>query len=119
MIGLEVHSQPTDSSKVWFTPNIASVDMLDLFNNPEQWDSARSKIYVFKFYTGQVGSEGWSCTVNPSSNCGENHLENFVNVQADNLQDSIIRFNGLELASMFSHSLSSTGQALTAVWNQN
>jgi PKD domain-containing protein len=69
-------------SQIWFTPNVGSVDMLDLFNQPEQWDSARSKIDVFKFYTGQVGSAGWSCTVNPSSNCGENHLQNFVDVQA-------------------------------------
>ena len=36
MVSLVVHSQPTDSSKVWFTPNLACVDMLDLFNNPEQ-----------------------------------------------------------------------------------
>ena len=82
IVGSEVHSQSTDSSRVWFTPNVGSVDMLNLFNQPEQWDSARSKIDVFKFYTGQVGSKGWSCTVNPSSNCGENHLDNFVNVQA-------------------------------------
>jgi hypothetical protein len=82
MVGLEVHSQPADSSMVWFTPNVGSVDMLDLFNQPEQWDSARSRIDVFKFYTGQVGSGGWSCLVNPSSNCGDNHLQNFVNVQA-------------------------------------
>jgi hypothetical protein len=44
---VEDQSQLTDSNKVWFTPNIASVDMLDLFNNPEQWESARSKIDVF------------------------------------------------------------------------
>jgi hypothetical protein len=82
MVGLEVHSQPADSSMVWFTPNVGSVDMLDLFNQPEQWDSARSRIDVFKFYTGQVGSGGWSCLVNPSSNCGDNHLDNFIDVQA-------------------------------------
>jgi len=82
MIGLVVRSQSTDSSKVWFTPNVGSVDMLDLFNQQEQWDSARLKIDVFKFYTGQVGSAGWSCTVNPSSNCGDNHLQNLVDVQA-------------------------------------
>ncbi len=53
-----------------------------LFNNPEQWDSARSKIDVFKFYTGQVGSGGWSGIGNSGYNIGENHLENLVNVQA-------------------------------------
>ena len=82
IVGSEVHSQPTDSSKVWFTPNIASVDMLDLFNNPEQWDSARSKIDVFKFYLVQVGTEGWSSVGHAAYNCGDNHLENLVNVEA-------------------------------------
>ena len=61
MAGLVAHSQATDSSKVWYTPNIASVDMLDLFNQPEQWDSARSKVDVFKFYLVQVGTGGWGC----------------------------------------------------------
>jgi len=42
---------PPREDQVWFTPNIASVDMLDLFSNPEQWTSARSQIDVFKFYT--------------------------------------------------------------------
>ncbi len=69
-------------NQIWFTPNVGSIDMLDLFNNPEQWDSARSKIDVFKFYTGQVGSGGWSGVGNPGYNIGENYLENLVNVQA-------------------------------------
>jgi len=56
--------------------------MLDLFNQPEQWNSARSKIDVFKFYTVQVGTGGWSCVGHPAYNCGDNHLENFVDVQA-------------------------------------
>ncbi len=74
----EVKSQ----NQIWFTPNLASVDMLDLFNQPEQWDSARSKIDVFKFYTVQVGTGGWGCVGHPAYNCGDNHLDNFVNVQA-------------------------------------
>ena len=82
MTGLEAHSQLPDNHKLWFTPNFASVDMLDLFNNPEQWDSARSKTDVFKFYTVQVGTGGWSCVDHPAYNCGDNHLENFVEVQA-------------------------------------
>ncbi|MCD4849166.1 MAG: T9SS type A sorting domain-containing protein [Candidatus Aegiribacteria sp.] len=73
---------PQRQNQIWFTPNVGSVDMLDLFNNPEQWDSARSKIDVFKFYTGQVGSGGWSGIGNPGYNIGENYLENLVNVQA-------------------------------------
>ncbi|MCK4663206.1 MAG: T9SS type A sorting domain-containing protein [Bacteroidales bacterium] len=82
MVGLVAHSQPADSSKVWFTPNIASVDMLDLFNQPEQWDSARSKIDVFKFYLVQVGTEGWGCVGHQAYNCGDNHQENLVNIGA-------------------------------------
>ncbi|MBU8892912.1 MAG: T9SS type A sorting domain-containing protein [Bacteroidales bacterium] len=82
LINPEAKSQPIDSSIIWFTPNVGSVDMLELFNQPEQWTTARSKIDVFKFYTGQVGTFGWSCTVNQSSNCGENYLENLVDVQA-------------------------------------
>ena len=69
-------------NQIWFTPNLASVDMLDLFNQPEQWDSTRSNIDVFKFYTVQVGSGGWGCVENPAHNCGDNHLENLIDVQA-------------------------------------
>lgn len=35
--------------EVWFTPNIGSPDMLDLFTRPEQWSRARSQVRVFKF----------------------------------------------------------------------
>ena len=69
-------------NQIWFTPNLASVDMLDLFSQPEHWDSARSDIDVFKFYTAQVGSGGWGCVGNPAHDCGDNHLENLVDVQA-------------------------------------
>ncbi len=68
--------------QVWFTPNIGSADMLDLFSSPEQWASARSEVQVFKFYLTQVGSEGWSCTVNPTANCDMNHLQNLMDRQA-------------------------------------
>ena len=65
-------------NQVWFTPNIGSVDMLDLFASPEQWATARSHTQVFKFYNTQVGSGGWSCTELPHAQCGENHLENLI-----------------------------------------
>jgi hypothetical protein len=77
----EVKSQ----NQVWYTPNIASVDMLNLFTNLEQWTSARSNVDVFKFYTVQVGSGGWSGVGHPAYNIGDNHLENFVEVQAFSL----------------------------------
>jgi hypothetical protein len=56
--------------------------MLDLFTSPDDWAGARAKIDVFKFYSGQVGSEGWSCDQNPAAVCGDNYLENFVTVDA-------------------------------------
>jgi hypothetical protein len=75
-------SQQPPQSEVWFTPNQASVDMLDLFSTPEQWESARSRIDVFKFYAGQVGTDGWSCDANPAQNCGSNYIDNFIAVDA-------------------------------------
>jgi len=69
-------------NEVWFEPNVASVDMLDLFTQPDDWDLARSRIDVFKFYSGQVGSDGWSCDVNPSAVCGQNFLQHFIDVDA-------------------------------------
>jgi hypothetical protein len=64
--------------QIWYTPNIGSVDMLDLFESPEQWATARSSTQIFKFYMTQVGSGGWSCTVLPHAQCGENHLQNLI-----------------------------------------
>jgi hypothetical protein len=75
-------SSQTPQIEVWFTSNIASVDMLDLFTAPEQWKTARSRIDVFKFYSGHVGTAGWSCDANPNAPCGSNHINNFVAVDA-------------------------------------
>jgi hypothetical protein len=80
--GIDPPDTTLSQNQIWFTPNLASVDMLDLFNQPEQWDSARSNIDVFKFYTVQVGTGGWGCVGHPAYNCGDNHLENLVDVQA-------------------------------------
>jgi len=67
-----------DQNKIWFTPNIGSVDMLDLFESPQRWATARSKTHVFSFYMRQAGSEGWSCDSIPNSNCGANNLEGLI-----------------------------------------
>jgi hypothetical protein len=69
-------------NQIWFSPNVASVDMLELFTSPEKWSIARSRIDVFKFDAGHVGSDGWSCDSIPTEVCGENYLENFIAVQA-------------------------------------
>lgn len=71
-----------DQDRVWFTPNIGSVDMLDLFASPELWATARSNTDVFSFYMRQAGSEGWSCESIPNSNCGPNNLQGLIDNDA-------------------------------------
>ena len=66
----------TPRRQVWFTPNIGSPDMLDLFVRPEKWELARSQVDVFKFYSEQLTGAA-ECAV-----CGKNTLENLTRVQA-------------------------------------
>lgn len=40
--------------RVWYTPAPGSLDMLRLFEAPEEWSEARSRVSVFKFYQGQL-----------------------------------------------------------------
>lgn len=70
-------SQPADSSHVWFGPSMGSADMLQLFTNPTEWDSARSKIDVFQFLTHHVNT--WPCM---GGLCNSNTLANLAQVQA-------------------------------------
>ena len=70
-------SQPAESSKVWYGPSLGSTDMLQLFTNPAQWDSARSRIDVFQFLTHHVNS--WPCM---GGLCNSNTLANLAQVQA-------------------------------------
>jgi hypothetical protein len=65
------------SPQVWFTPNIGSPDMLDLFEHPEEWPKARSEIQVFGFYAGQLVPDELACP-----NCGPNRIENLRRVSA-------------------------------------
>ena len=81
---LATASSPVSAEEVWFSPNVASVDYLDLFSSPELWPEARSRIDVFKFDAGHVGSDGWSCATIPSEVCGENYLSNIIAVDAFN-----------------------------------
>ncbi len=46
--------EPMPSDLVWFAPNMGSNDYAALFTKTEQWEAARSKIDVFKFYTMNV-----------------------------------------------------------------
>ena len=70
-------SQTADSNKVWYGPAMGSTDMLQLFTSPTQWDSARSKIDVFQFFTHHVNT--WPCM---GGLCNDNTLTNFIQVQA-------------------------------------
>ncbi len=40
--------------RIWFTPDVASPDMIELFQAPDQWTFARDHVSVFKFYEGQL-----------------------------------------------------------------
>lgn len=78
-------AEPTDhGTRVWFTPNMGSTDMLELFSAPSGWAFARSKVDVFKFYAGQVSTLD-SCQGNPI--CGDNYAVNLVNANAFTLLD--------------------------------
>jgi len=78
-----IFAQPQGTpDRVWFSPNTASVDMLEMFTSPEDWSFARARIDVFKFSVSQVGSGGWGCQLNPAQICGENYLDNLVAVDA-------------------------------------
>jgi hypothetical protein len=57
--------------EVWFTPNLGSPDMVELFTKPEQWQQARGHIDVFKFYEAQVLSPDQL----PCAGCSGNRLE--------------------------------------------
>ena len=39
---------------VWFAPNMASTDFVELFSEPETWATARAEVDVFKFYSANL-----------------------------------------------------------------
>lgn len=44
---LEAQSRPLDSDRIWFSPNPGTLDMLRMFEHPEEWSRARSLINVY------------------------------------------------------------------------
>jgi hypothetical protein len=55
---------------VWFSPNVGSTDLLELFTEPHRWPQARSRVSVVQFYAQQVGSDREAdCSI-----CGPNVL---------------------------------------------
>jgi hypothetical protein len=61
---------------VWFAPNLASRDMVQLFTHPDEWRESRKDVGVFKFYAVQVG------ILDACAGCGENVLANFASAGA-------------------------------------
>lgn len=60
-------------AEVWYTSNVATPDMLDMFTYPDRWDQARSRIHVMKFYHQQFFNSKAECPT-----CGENIFPNFL-----------------------------------------
>jgi Big-like domain-containing protein len=69
---------PASARLVWFTPDFASADMLDLFSHAEEWPKARASVNVFKFYTQQVFPDPNYC----GPLCGQNIEENLASAGA-------------------------------------
>src|SRR5579872_3355626 len=66
----EVLARADASYTVWFTPNVGSPDLLQLFTAPDGWPRARRVVGVFKFYGQQLAStEPAQCPT-----CGDNIL---------------------------------------------
>jgi Big-like domain-containing protein len=68
---------PASARLVWFTPDMASADMLDLFSDPEQWPDARASVQVFKFYPEQLHPLPYPCDI-----CGPNTEPNLASAVA-------------------------------------
>src|SRR5690242_10762867 len=50
--GPPVRSQPPDTvagDRIWLAPNPGSLDLISLFEHPEQWPHARELMNVFQF----------------------------------------------------------------------
>ena len=45
---------PSPRPEVWFTPNVGSKDLLDLYRTPAAWEKSRKSIHVIKHYTGNL-----------------------------------------------------------------
>jgi hypothetical protein len=71
---------PLPAEQVWFAPDFASADFLNLFTQPDRWPTARGRVTVFKFYSQTVRD---NCA--GEGICGANTLSALVNVQAFSL----------------------------------
>ena len=65
----------TLTDRIWFAPAPGSLDMLRLFEHPEEWPRARATIDVFKFYHQHA-------TATPPSIVGPNSLDALARADA-------------------------------------
>jgi hypothetical protein len=61
--------------RIWFAPGAGTVDMLRLFEAPQEWTHARAVIDVFQFYQGHALTQGGPLN-------GPNRYDAFVQVNA-------------------------------------
>jgi hypothetical protein len=61
--------------QIWFTPGPGTLDLLRLFETPEEWPRARATVDVFEFYQSHT-------LRNPSAIVGPNRLEAFERLDA-------------------------------------
>ena len=75
LAGADVRSWPWGPDRIWFTPGPGTLDMLRLFEAPEEWPRARATVDVFEFYQGHLLTE-----VSPGE--GPNSYAAFVRADA-------------------------------------
>ena len=71
----DASSWPWTSDRIWFTPGPGTVDMLRLFESPEEWPHARAVLDVFEFYQGHL-------LTTATAGEGPNSYDAFVRVDA-------------------------------------
>jgi hypothetical protein len=73
-LGMPAPQPAAPAGEIWFTPNVASVDLLDLFSTPDAWTLARGKVAVLGLYAQQtIATMPSECP-----NCGANILPNLL-----------------------------------------
>ena len=62
---------------VWFAPNLGSLDLLELFRQPELWPEARTHVDVLQLYAQHLASTAEECPA-----CGPNLRRGFLDAVA-------------------------------------
>jgi hypothetical protein len=75
LIAFDASPWPWTTDRIWFTPGPGTVDMLQLFESPDEWPHARQAMDVFEFYQGHLLTQ-----VSPGE--GPNSYQAFVRADA-------------------------------------